>query len=131
MNNKYWNKRKITKISFENIVDAPGILFRTASEIRTQIINTVENGARTGKVYKRGNKTHTASAPGEPPVTDSGQLVKSIGEPKKISDKEYQVIIRAQHAMYLENGTKDMRPRPFVKQSYEKAGEILKQEGIL
>src|SRR5262245_62766200 len=33
---------------------------------------------KSGRVYKRGNRTHTASAPGEAPAIDTGFLANSI-----------------------------------------------------
>lgn len=47
--------------------------------IRGEAVKSISRGARTGNVYRRGTgRTHTASAPGEFPKTDTGELVSNI-----------------------------------------------------
>ena len=54
-------------------------------EYVTRATNMVENTAQeriknrgTGRTYKRGDITHTASAAGQPPATDTGFLGQNI-----------------------------------------------------
>ena len=55
-------------------------------------------------------------------MTDSGQLVNSVTAPHKI-EKGYEIGIDCEHAMYLELGTINMRPRPYLKKSINDAWE--------
>ena len=75
---------------------------------------------KSGFTYKRGGRIHTASAPGEPPATDTGQLAASIVPifPKG-RDLEGAVAARAVYAKWLEFGTEDMEPRPFLGPAIE------------
>ncbi len=49
-------------------------------EVHGDAQRTILRGSRSGRVYKKpkSTRTHQASAPGEPPKTDSGRLVSSI-----------------------------------------------------
>lgn len=73
-------------------------------------------GTRTGRIYiRRGGIEHQASAPGEPPASETGQLVGSIN--KKMVDP-LNAIIDTQNNEYaaaLEFGRIDgsIAPRPF------------------
>jgi len=48
--------------------------------VRAEAVKGISKGARTGNTYKRGKggATHTASAEGEMPKTDTGNLVNNI-----------------------------------------------------
>jgi len=55
---------------------------RMMTEIATKYANRVKRLMRdspaTGRIYKRGRKVHQASAPGEPPAPDTGNLARSV-----------------------------------------------------
>jgi phage gpG-like protein len=73
--------------------------------------------AKTGRTYRRGKKgTHTASAPGEAPAIDYGNLINSIGV-KARNDNEVIVFTDFEAADYLEFGTPKgkMKARPFMR----------------
>ncbi|WP_395623421.1 HK97-gp10 family putative phage morphogenesis protein [Sphingomonas daechungensis] len=73
----------------------------------------VLSGPKTGKVY--GN--HQASAPGEPPASDTGRLVSSIRWEFTGSRLAIRVIAGTEYAAYLEFGTSIMLPRPFLRRA--------------
>lgn len=91
---------------------------------------SVARGPKTGRIYttrfftgKNGNVVpygqrppHQASAPGEPPATDTGILVNSIAGDAEISGGVVQGIVRAKaaYAAWLELGTRRMAARPFL-----------------
>ena len=65
---------------------------------------------------------HQASAPGQPPASDSGDLSDSIGvEVRSVTDREATVGVgvtaKGLHWKWLEFGTRFMRPRPFVRRA--------------
>jgi hypothetical protein len=86
-----------------------------------------------GKTYRsRGSKRkHKASAPGEHPAVDLGDLVRSLGVVAAIpAPTATAYFIQndsiAPHGKWLEYGTKNLAPRPFMERSViEKQAEIV------
>ena len=63
---------------------------------------------------------HRASAPGQPPTVRTGRLRRSIqmarpSRTQKGAAKGWRITLRLLYAPYLEDGTKRMEARPFVK----------------
>jgi HK97 gp10 family phage protein len=85
----------------------------------------VAQGPKTGRVYNRHGVEHQASAPGEPPATDTGRLIGSI-----VTDVEPNgpgntgpvgaVEARVEYAAWLEFGTRRIAPRPFLRPALER-----------
>jgi hypothetical protein len=69
----------------------------------------LDDGTRTGVKYSR--LPNQSSAPGENPKTQSGELAKSIYYDAG-SIHEFRVGATAEHAKYLEFGTKHIKARP-------------------
>ena len=82
----------------------------------------IEGGPKSGRVYRRGNVSHRASAPGQYPASDTGRLASSVKmvlpSPGKI---EGQVGTNVTHGKYLEFGTSKMAARPWLLPSFKKA----------
>lgn len=72
---------------------------------------------RDGKVYHWvRDSDHTASAGGEPPSSDTGNLLGSIGHRLGVDEYVYgEVYANARYASWLELGTRYMAPRPFLR----------------
>lgn len=85
-------------------VDATGIM------IRSSIVKKIQRSAATGRQYGK----HRASAPGEPPATDTGRLASSItfDASAKTGKIEAEVKSIVNYAAYLEYGTRKMAKRP-------------------
>lgn len=66
-----------------------------------------------------GYRSHRASAPGEAPAMDTGQLVNSIGVSKR-GWMTVAVTAHTPYAMPLEFGTRKMAARPFFRPSAAK-----------
>lgn len=86
-------------------------------------------GPKSGKQYKRRGKTrqgkprfHRASAPGEAPATDSGFLLNGI-RARMESTTVGVITIAAPYALWLEEGTRFMKPRPYIKPAIDGALE--------
>ena len=80
---------------------------------------SVARGPKTGRIYMKGKNRsikHQASAPGEPPATDTGRLVNSIVGDAKVVGKQVQGFLEARtaYAGHLEFGTRKMAARPFM-----------------
>lgn len=84
-----------------------------AQELRTEIINTLSQPAK-GRQY--GN--HRASAPGDAPAVDSGDLRRSIGL-KKIPNG-WRVGTNQKHGLFMEYGTRTIAARPWMRPSVDK-----------
>lgn len=80
---------------------------------KDEIIRLLETGPKTGRIYKRpGRPDHQASAPGQAPASDTGDLVKSVDFEAR--DHELEVGDRISYGEFLEDGTKKMKPRPHI-----------------
>jgi phage gpG-like protein len=101
--------------------EAKGLVARTASRIEgTAKISFADS--KTGRKYRRGKKTHTASAPGEAPAVDTGQLTNSV-QWEMTGDTSAVVGTNVEHGMHTEFGTVRMAPRPWLGPAFEEATE--------
>lgn len=89
-----------------------------AQELRNEVVQLLSQPG-TGRRYTRGNRTHTASAPGNAPAVDSGRLRQSIGV-QQVAEGHYRVGTNVEYAPYLEYGTRRMAARPFLRPAFEK-----------
>jgi len=99
---------RIKRAAMQGIVGA-------TEAVREEAISLILDTPKTGRIYRRRTVTHQASAPGEAPASDTGQLVNSI---KTIYNKtELSGIVRAstKYAAFLEFGTVRMAERPFLR----------------
>ena len=75
----------------------------------------------SGNVYMVAGKPHHASAAGEPPAALSGNLRNSITH--EIEEALWDIIGRVgtnvEYGKWLELGTKDMSPRPYLRRAIE------------
>ncbi|MBZ9674550.1 hypothetical protein [Mesorhizobium sp. ES1-1] len=75
----------------------------------------IQGGGRAGRVYTRRTVSHQASAPGEFPKTDTGQLVSSLFF-RVAADKLSAFFgTTLAHGRYLEYGTSRMAARPWLR----------------
>jgi HK97 gp10 family phage protein len=79
----------------------------------------IQRGSRSGKIYKRGKVRHIASAPGEPPKTDRGNLVSSIFNKILKGGLTSEVGSDLKYGKWLELGTKNIKPRPWLFPTFE------------
>lgn len=90
--------------------------------IRGEAVRSIQQGSKTGRIYQKYNprRTHRASAPGQAPASDTGNLVSKIIVALK--DKDHtEVQSNAHYSAYLEYGTSKMEPRPFLLPAFEKS----------
>lgn len=120
-----------TRVGFDQVVGS----------IATEIANAAKTsmrGAKHGRAYAKGVskwrrvkgqkvaaaiRLHRASAPGEAPAIDTGNLVNSI-EAVRIGNAHWRVNVYAEYGAFLEFGTSRMQPRPFLRPACRK-GEAL------
>lgn len=88
------------------------IVDSSAQNIRNFAIRSIKNSPATGRTYKRGSISHTASSAGNPPKTDTGRLVSSISA--SVGQFEAEIGAYIDYAVHLEFGTRNMAARPFM-----------------
>ena len=93
-----------------------------AQLIRGEAIKSIQTGAKSGVVYQMYNprREHRASAPGQAPASDTGNLVSKIIVRQKSQDVT-SVESNANYSAFLEYGTSKMQPRPFMLPAFEKS----------
>ena len=91
-----------------------------ANDIRNTIITEMMTGPKTGKLYKKKSVTHQASAPGQSPAVDSGELISRIIFDVRDMELEVGAEAGAPYAEFLELGTKKMKARPWLDPAVEK-----------
>jgi HK97 gp10 family phage protein len=88
---------------------------RIVEEAALEIETTAKVGMaeqKSGRIYG----DHQASAPGEYPAMDTGALANSL-ETDPENQTTYVVHTSMEYAPYLEFGTANMEPRPFLGQA--------------
>ena len=94
----------------------------------------------TGRLYEKyePRRTHRASAPNQPPASDTGFLVSQITmdvATKADGSVVGQIISAAPYSKPLEFGTVNMQPRPFMqpalRKNKSKILQIFKKEGVI
>ena len=106
---------KDMEVPFQEIVKGGGQL------IRGEAIKSIQSGAKSGVLYQMYNprREHRASAPGQAPASDTGNLVSKIIVKKQAG--EIKVQSNADYSKYLEYGTSKMAARPFMFPASEKS----------
>ncbi|NMC54973.1 MAG: hypothetical protein GYA48_15205 [Chloroflexi bacterium] len=107
---------RFPKIAAQFPAATEAIVKKTTLEIEKISKESMED-PKSGRLYPRGKKTHRASAPGEPPAVDSGNLANSIqSEVSMLSNgPRGAVFTNTEYAVGLEFGTRKMAARPFMK----------------
>ncbi len=109
---------EIAKSSSETANNVHVAVGKFAFLIDREAKKKVQKGSRSGRVYRRKSIRHTASAPGEPPKTDTGRLVASIRPVLGPGFFRAEVGSLAKIAKYggmLEEGTTRMEARPWLE----------------
>lgn len=104
----------------EEIAEAvSNVVMETAANIETEVKLKIQQGPATGRVYRRGEGFHRASAAGEAPASDSGDLMGSIYhvillEKSGLGTRVAEVGSRMDYAAILENefGSFNLPARP-------------------
>jgi len=112
-------------------------VFNSANAVRNTAIESIRSGNKSGRIYKRGDVIHRASAPGEAPATDTGFLINQITTEVKTKKSKVigQIIASAPYAKHLEFGTSNMMARPYMQPALDKNKDkiksIFKREGVI
>lgn len=91
---------------------ADDLLAGAAQSMLGEIVTSFGTGA-PGRLYARGQRFHTASAPGSPPAVDYEALRGSM-RVERVRLLEYKIQDGVEYGLWLEYGTAKMAARPFV-----------------
>lgn len=113
-------KRKLAAASVYVSDQADKAVALGAISIQRDAIQSI-NRPGTGREYRRRTITHRASSPGEPPASDTGQLVQNIVVDRIIKGM-YEVGSNAKvpYGRWLEFGTINIFPRPWLRPAFNK-----------
>lgn len=96
-------------------------LEEAARDVRDEAERLIKDPPKTGRVYMKTKPTkrrHQASAPGQSPADDMGELVNSLGVLKTdLRNLRIYIFASAKHARFLEFGTRRMAARPFLRRA--------------
>ena len=97
------------------------IVRKTAHDLKADAQNSME-GPKHGRIYRssKTGKPHRASAPGEAPAVDIGNLKNSIFVEIE-SPTTAIVAVGAKYGITLEYGSRKIAPRPYMRPAAEKA----------
>ena len=95
------------QVEVDKAIDATGL------ELRGEIVKGYQRGPASGVTYEKyaPRRTHTASAPGEAPATDTGRLASSVIY-TKTGPMSAEVSTDVEYGPWLEWGTQNIAPRP-------------------
>jgi len=107
-----WNSVAVRKRVQEAVMRG---VVKGTEVVRDEAISLILNTPKTGRIYRRRSVEHQASAPGEPPASDTGRLVNSIATKYDVNTLSGTVVVDAEYGPYLEFGTQTIEPRPFLR----------------
>ncbi len=141
-----WNDVEFNIIATNQTVKA----MKQAAIFTQGIAKKMIGGVGSGILYKRGRRTHRASAPGDPPARDTGILANSVSHTVKVKSGTVSGFIGSdidkirskatttdpEYGLYLELGTPNMDARPWLRPALIKStpkiiGFFKKQLGLL
>jgi HK97 gp10 family phage protein len=106
--------RKLRALGKTGEDEAEAAVNAMSQRVRTHAIKSIQRSNSTGVTYEKykPRRTHTASAPNNPPNTDTGALVRSIKA--IVSGMAGKVGTDLEYAYFLEIGTQAMEERPWL-----------------
>ena len=111
-------KNDVGKIAAELRRKAKSAAMKAALDTRREI-NDRMSDSKSGRIYKRSEKIHQASAPGQAPAIDTGLLANSI-QARAYGRDGAMIYTNTEYAEVLELGGKHILPRPFMRPAVEK-----------
>lgn len=100
--------------------EAEDIIDRTRLQVESVAKVSMGGESKHGKIYQRRGRMHQASAPGEAPAVDTGNLMTSVQS--QMEGKSAAIVwVGAEYGKDLEFGTTRIGARPFLRPALEKA----------
>lgn len=118
-------KRLISKldrlgVTTENVMQEA--LEMSGKKVQREAKILINTSTPTGRMYGK----HRASAAGQPPATDTGNLVRNINVKKERNLVKVGILDqKAIYGAYLEFGTSKMGARPWLKPATDKSSDYI------
>jgi HK97 gp10 family phage protein len=115
------------------VKNSKAAMFKAVNLVKNEAQQSIMRGSKTGETVKKYNpsRTHTQSAAGEPPASDTGFLASNITTEVEVSGLGADgkvigsIVSSAPYSKALEYGTVNMPARPFMGPALKKnAGKI-------
>lgn len=120
-----WNGEAVlAKIKAATLVS----ITRGTESVREEATSLILNTPKTGRIYRRRGVAHQASAPGESPASDTGNLLRSINTSVSPAALTGNVNFGTIYSRYLEYGTAKMAPRPFARPALANKQEAIRDD---
>jgi len=103
-------------------------IIRGVEAIRKEATRSIMRGKKSGIIYHRRGVTHQASAPGEAPAADTGELAGSITTEYNAKLLTGTITAKAIYAAALEFGTQTIEPRPFMRPALDSQRARIQEE---
>lgn len=106
-------------------------IFDLVTDTHKLAVEGVNNGPATGRVYEKykPRRTHRASAPGQYPMSDTGNFASAIRAIFPTAGRLHgSVGTNDKRGVWFEYGTSKMRARPWLVKSFERAMIGIEQE---
>jgi HK97 gp10 family phage protein len=103
-------------------------LNRGVEDVANEAVSLILNTPKSGRIYRRNGVSHQASAPGEPPASDTGQLVASVTTSVDETSLTGNVNFGSDHSACLEYGTSKMEPRPYARPALVNKRDAVRQD---
>lgn len=115
--------RRLDDLPREATAGISRALGQSVVEMHAYAVQKIQGGSRSGKTYRRGSVVHQASAPGEFPKTDRGQLVSSLFI--RVEGLAAYFGSMLNYAKWLELGTSRMAARPWLRPTFNNFRELI------
>lgn len=118
---------KALSLDFHNAEIINDEITNVAIDMRNYIIEGMTNTKKQSTGYRRGTKTHFPSVPGHMPARDTGELVSRMTWDQTGNKVQVGVEAGAPYAIWLEEGTTNMKERPFLQPTLEHFSPSIEQ----
>lgn len=135
-----FKKRLNKRLETNPIQNSQRAVTRATMIVRNHAVESILRGGKSGVIYEKYDprRTHQASRAGEAPASDTGFLASQITQNVKTKPDGSvvgQIVSAAPYSKYLEFGTTQMQPRPYMhpalKKNQAKIKSIFKKEGVI
>ena len=120
-----WKGQQLSRSMHEAVMR---VVVRGSEAVKTRAVRSIMSGGKSGRVYMRGGVTHQASAPGQPPASDTGRLVQSARTEYNNDELTGKVIFSTVYAAALEFGTEKMEARPYLRPAFLEQLPLIKED---
>jgi HK97 gp10 family phage protein len=104
----------------------------TAFDVEADAIKSIQRGTKSGRTYEKfkPRRTHRASAPGEAPAGDTGDLARRITAEKE-RELQWSVGTDLPYGRFLEFGTMKIAERPWLRPAIEKNRALFRKRIVV